>query len=491
MFTASISCVAENKNDNKNDKELDTFEGISKIILVPTATPKTPAKENNNKQPVDNKEGSKVQNPPIPKDSIESQPKPAPTPEPKPQPRPNPQPKPEPQPSPNPQPKPEPQPRPNPEPHPKPQPDPQPDKPIVVQDADNLKIGHWNILNYPAATYKNEFKVNIISYILNEVNLDVVGLTEINNGKWADVQLIVDKLNSMSKRNYKMIYQDSSHYNKESNSDTQESVVILYDSLKVSPLHFNDGSIEKSFNEPISYPYGPKKTTTTYVRPPFGVMFKVTGTENVFTTIFDHLDSPGARVSKKEKKFFDLDYKYPRELYYANTIGSQEGAEAYNLDKVVEYFKNKGAQNVIFGGDTNIPAESSDIFVNLAIKGYLQGWGDAPINSTSLRTASKIRDAVKNQNLNDSYANPYDRMFYDSNAFTQNPENQDTFKYDIVRKFFEDKNFKKFFQNEYLRIFNTRLNEGQNTSADSNSFWYAVRSLVSDHLLVWLDLKFK
>ncbi|WP_129725704.1 MnuA family membrane nuclease [Mycoplasmopsis citelli] len=359
-----------------------------------------------------------------------------------------------------------------------------------VQSAEGLKIVHWNILNYPnSKRNENQFKVSVISKVLSEINPDVIGLTEINNGKWDSVNLIVDKLNSMTNRHYEMVYQPESDYNSNSSEAVKESVVILYDTNKVSPLPFKDGSVKKSFKDYVEYPLEDEYDSTAYVRPPFGVMFKVNGTRKAFTTIFDHFDSPGRKEG--EVSFADLNYTYPSNLRFTRKIGSQEGAEAFNLDKVFDYFKQNGAKNIVFGADTNIPANSSDIFVNLVTNGYLSGWEDQYSASTSLKSSKSIKDAVLDGEYDLAYAEPYDRMFYDGNNFVQDPQNRDWFKFDIFKNYMENSEFKNYVDSEYQRIFRKRLNTGENLDKNSNSIWFALRNNVSDHLPVWLSLRFK
>ncbi|VEU74906.1 Uncharacterised protein [Mycoplasmopsis citelli] len=359
-----------------------------------------------------------------------------------------------------------------------------------IQEAEGLRIAHWNILNYPnKQPQTNEFKVSIISKILSEINPDVIGLTEINNGSYEAVSLIVDKLNLLanSKRHYQMIYQPKSDYNEDSSKDVQESVVILYDTNKLSPIPFSDGTTQKSFKGEIDLPFKNEDYVTSYVRPPFGVMFNVNGTEKSFTTIFDHFDSPGKKKGI-EKGFNDLNHNLK---LFNGAIGYQEGVEAYHLDKVFDFFKQAGAKNIVFGGDTNIPVDSSDLFINLVTKGYLSGWSDNQESSTSLRMPARLREATLAQNYNDAYAQPYDRMFYDKDNFDQDPKNRDLFKYDIFKNYIENQEFQNYVNNEYLRLFNVKLNKGKKADKNSNSIWYVLRYIVSDHLPVWLSLSFK
>ncbi|UUM19629.1 MULTISPECIES: MnuA family membrane nuclease [unclassified Mycoplasma] len=358
-----------------------------------------------------------------------------------------------------------------------------------IQDAEGVKIVHWNILNYPnRQNYDNQFKVSIISKVLSEINADVIGLTEINNGQYESVNLIVQKLNSLSNRKYAMVSQPQNQYNPNSSGSVQESVVILYDTNKLNSLEFSDGSVEKSFQDEIDYPTSDEQITS-YVRPPFGAMFQIKGTQRSFTTIFDHFDSPGKKGD--EVSFVDLDYELPVGARLSRSIGSQEGAEAYNLDKVFDFFEQNGAQNIIFGGDTNIPKNSSDIFANLITSGYLSGWNDDASASTSLKSPANIRKFVKDGDYDGAYSEPYDRMFYDSKSLVQEPKNHDLFKYDIFKKYFENSEFKDYVNREYERIYRSKLNAGSKVDKSSNNIWFILRNKVSDHLPVWLSVKFK
>ncbi len=362
-------------------------------------------------------------------------------------------------------------------------------KPIIQED-DELKIAHWNILNFGnVSSLQNKFKIEVIAKIISNVDPDVIGLTEINYKSGESVIKIVDSLNKFSThRNYKFLYQPVSEANPNVSEATKEQVAIIYDDNKVEPEAFENGKIGDSYlegqlddNNQIDY---------DYVRPPYGVLFKVKQSQRFFTTIFDHFDSPGKKKGSEEISFVDAN-KHLNLKELPKSIGSIEGYEAYTLSEVFDYYNKIGGQNIVFGGDTNIPKNSEIIFKEILENGYKSGWKDTFKNSTSLKSPEKIKQSYQSTNFENIYSEPYDRMFFDNYSFKQNPNNYDHFKFDIYKEYYNNIDFRNFVKQTYKNILNENLNEGQNIDKNSNSIWYVLRYMVSDHLLVYLDLKLK
>lgn len=107
-----------------------------------------------------------------------------------------------------------------------------------------IRIAHWNILNYGLALNSSKSKLNeikikakMIANIVYNSGFDIVGLTEINNGKGESVQFILDELNKMDKsQSYQMIIQNVADTNipealllsNQFGRAQQEQVAVIY-----------------------------------------------------------------------------------------------------------------------------------------------------------------------------------------------------------------------------------------------------------------------
>ncbi|MHA3795717.1 lipoprotein 17-related variable surface protein [Mycoplasma sp. VS31B] len=204
---------------------------------------------------------------------------------------------------------------------------------------------------------------------------------------------------------------------------------------------------------------------TVYVRPPFGAQFNLKDTDINFTTVFDHLDSPGAKGAEKSVKKGTLDG-------LQKTAGSQELSEFLALKNVMEEYEDLSKPNsyLIFGGDTNIYAENF----------YLQKQFENDLKPTigSLGEDKSYYTSISVQN--GYYVNPYDKMFFKNKADNKletlttanTPELQ--FKLDILRAFNDN-----IIPEEYKDL----------SSYGSNLKVPLTR--ISDHAPVFTDIKLK
>ncbi|TQC53950.1 hypothetical protein E1I18_01295 [Mycoplasmopsis mucosicanis] len=126
----------------------------------------------------------------------------------------------------------------------------------IAKDAKTIRVAHWNILNYGKKNDKDEAKALSLASIIYKSAFDIVGLTEINNGRGEKVQLIVDELNKLIKESrFKVIVQlqkDTKIREEYLNSGRfgkgqQEQVAIIYDSKNFDLIN------SASFTYPIKY----------------------------------------------------------------------------------------------------------------------------------------------------------------------------------------------------------------------------------------------
>ncbi|MBU4692865.1 hypothetical protein KQ876_01420 [Mycoplasma sp. CSL7491-lung] len=138
------------------------------------------------------------------------------------------------------------------------------------KDTNQLRIAHWNILNYGNQnlnTYKHkkEFKYKAIAYFIEKSGFDIVGLTEINDNGSDAVDLILNQLNNKGKSKYKKIVQskeESSWKNtkyKYFYGRQTEQIVIIYNSDILDNVRFLNDKKSLTYRENIKL-YGHIKT---------------------------------------------------------------------------------------------------------------------------------------------------------------------------------------------------------------------------------------
>lgn len=133
-----------------------------------------------------------------------------------------------------------------------------------------------------------------------------------------------------------------------------------------------------------------------YVRPPIGAKFSFDSdnTKN-FILSASHFDSPGTSNTEK-----------PSDV---SGQGQQEVGEAYNIDKVLDFFKKYfNTNNIIFSADTNIKQGNQNKSFNTEMldkKGYSFLFLDDKNHASSLSNG-----------LN-KFANPYDKTIYSFDSF--------------------------------------------------------------------------
>ncbi|UUD36671.1 Uncharacterised protein [Mycoplasmopsis californica] len=289
--------------------------------------------------------------------------------------------------------KPQPTPTPNPTPLPNP------------QDLSKIKIAHWNVKNQNG---KKELKNIALSTIIDKENFDVVGLTEIDDV--LGVSAIIELLNQKQPTSVWQYTISSKDYkawknNKwlEADSQQREHVGIIY---KASKLKLIDEKLYE--NIPWSNLLDLKNTSASkysYVRPPYGAKFLDLSTNQDFTCVFSHFDSPG--VAKKDEVLAS-DFNEN----FSDGIGAQEANEALNLSAAMAEFDQWDGENneLIFMGDTNIKLGKEALTFK-------------PIIDAGYTFYSKDLDEWKTSlgNKFGKYANPYDKMIYKGDALISDP----------------------------------------------------------------------
>ncbi|QIW61884.1 MnuA family membrane nuclease [Mycoplasmopsis gallinacea] len=361
----------------------------------------------------------------------------------------------------------------------------------------DLRIAHYNIKNFgileeSEATNEYRYKIKSLAYNISEINPDVIGITELNYNKEYEVSKIVDQLNLYSKsrsRNYKFILQTPEEAdNPEVNSDTVEQIAIVYDANKIDPSLFSNNSSSASFHGSIQL-IGENGTFTNkrkrYQRPPFGARFKLKSNNKFFTTIFAHFDSPGVKFKYGEISIKKVPDGNGGAIPLAQNQGNFEISEAYGLTYVIDYFKNLGAEKIIFAGDTNIKSNNEKAFITSFQRGYLAGWKD--FNQDKYLTSfgqNQSIDAFLSNRRSTGYSQPYDKMIYDTAYFRQSEKNKDIFKLDVLNMY---KNWRENKKNEtYKSTIESIWNEEVGTSTTPSNYF----SKTSDHLPVYIDLEF-
>ncbi|MBN0919280.1 MnuA family membrane nuclease [[Mycoplasma] gypis] len=335
-------------------------------------------------------------------------------------------------------------------------------------------VMHWNILNYggPLSNY-GSLKVKAISKVISKTTPWIVGLTEINDGSTGKVKNIQKELNSLTNKEYQLISQpqkDSISGDK-SYAKSIEQISILYDPTYVELANFKTGKSLWSYNSKIDENHW-------YARPPLAALFKIKGTDFYLSTIFAHLDSPGAKADREDTS-----------SHYGGQ-GEQEVVEALYLPKLMNKVKDISPKNssIIFGGDTNI--KKDDIFRKInddknGVKVY--NYISKPDEITSLGT-KKGR-----------YSNPYDRFLFIENNIDfidqkelpiyakQSPKLANKpYRYDLW-KIFDNKDFSR---DEAKRLFKQFASSEKITNEKLKDD-YLIRQQISDHAPIEINFKLK
>ncbi|WP_156930192.1 endonuclease/exonuclease/phosphatase family protein [Mycoplasma elephantis] len=279
-------------------------------------------------------------------------------------------------------------------------------KPLVInKDNSAIKIAHWNVKNQNG---KNNFKNIALTNIINAENFDIVGLTEIDD--LLGVVSLIDILNKANfeyKWEYKISNKDYTAIKKgtqlEMNSKQREHVGIIYKSSKVKliadTLYENiPWSNLLDLNNPSADKY-------SYIRPPYGAKFLDLNTNQDFTCVFAHFDSPGiAKENEDGAKKFNSDF---------GDMGAQEANEALKINGVMKFYDAWDGDNneLIFMGDTNIKLGKQNlVFKNIIDDKYTFYSEDNEQWKTSLKTS-----------VFGEYSQPYDKIIYKGDAKITNP----------------------------------------------------------------------
>nr|WP_235659254.1 hypothetical protein [Mycoplasmopsis gallopavonis] len=228
---------------------------------------------------------------------------------------------------------------------------------------------------------------------------------------------------------------------------------------------------------------------TIYVRPPFGASFQfVDSSLNLpnITTIFDHLDSPGATANREEAEasavLTEGGYVTVSNL---KKNGVQELSEFVAIPRVMRYFQAIGNSKdfVIFGGDTNI--KDSNFY--LQKHSLFNGINPVTAYLPSKTQLSQKDDYITSLGTKDNYSQPYDKMFFINNTLDKLFVNQATsenfksikFKVDIVKGFYNGLWDKK------------EIKDALEGSDVNKTDFQIIRSVISDHAPVYTDVVLK
>lgn len=213
-------------------------------------------------------------------------------------------------------------------------------------------------------------------------------------------------------------------------------------------------------------------TNNEYVRPPIGAKFKLKNSDKEFILNVSHFDSPGASSSNNELESS------------ISGQGQQEINEAYNIDKVMDWFKeNMKSQNIFFMGDTNIKLNNQNKAFNvltLQEKGYSFLFNDTKDYASSLSTTYN------------TFANPYDKVIYSLNDFNIDNDYQDIASYvkpNLANGFMIDtyKTYRKDKTESNWISYENLWNKEGNT--DTQNLYNYIKYGVSDNVPVGLDIQ--
>ncbi|MBU4692111.1 hypothetical protein KQ875_00670 [Mycoplasma zalophi] len=221
------------------------------------------------------------------------------------------------------------------------------------------------------------------------------------------------------------------------------------------------------------------KKETIFVRPPFAAKFLLKANNKDITVVFDHLDSPDRRESKKYNEPLPAQSLADSNVSYQNLKkqGAQEASEFLAIDDVLKYYKDEFKSALtIFGGDTNIKNDNY----------YLARKFPNEIESTlenSLHLKRHKEKYLTSLGTKGNYANQYDKMFF-INADKENFE-VDTIKDDQLKQFKVDiyKTFKYFIEKSILKRYDD-FKEAKNDNL-------TIRNRISDHAPVFTDVNLK
>ncbi|MGZ9755566.1 hypothetical protein ACXYRP_00925 [Mycoplasma sp. 5912] len=264
------------------------------------------------------------------------------------------------------------------------------------------------------------------------------------------------------------------YFNKRTNQEESQTFTLTTDSKD----DYSDNS-QRNLNTSSTKL---DKNQTVFVRPPFGVKFEIKNNTQMppIITVFDHLDSPGAKL-KNSSKYSESFVKTTSELYksrFNNLVvkknGAQEFSEFVAIPQLLNYYKNLDSNNeslVIFGGDTNIDSS------NFKVDKYFS----SDVHRVLVSDSPKNPDWYTSLNTKSGYANPYDKMYYlngeDSyyDTITTSDDANLKFKVDTYKAF-----------KEYIK----NTNQYAGYDKDKNFNWN-IRYRISDHAPVFTDVKVK
>ncbi|MGY6172275.1 endonuclease/exonuclease/phosphatase family protein [Candidatus Mycoplasma pogonae] len=283
---------------------------------------------------------------------------------------------------------------------------------IPVNEIKPIRIGHWNVLNLGDKTEPKQIaKYNAIANIIKYEKINLIGLTEIQ--KPSGVSQI---LNILNKNNANQDWEAIVSAKSTSITGTKnqaEHVAILYQKSLLEPIPFDNYTTIGLFYENNRWinPFIHNQVID-YVRPPFGVKFKIIANGEDFTVVYSHNDSPGSKLGKA----YDI---AAGKLGFPGQ-GLQEVNEALHLKEVMEWFDQIDGANeeLFYMGDTNIKlGNEAKAFAPLISSGYTSLFPESEANKTTLSGREK------------TYASPYDKMFYKGQLPTQNAQKGDIFEF--------------------------------------------------------------
>lgn len=301
------------------------------------------------------------------------------------------------------------------------------------------------------------------------------------------VKKVVDLMNKFSNStNYDYLISDNLKGKENEKTQTRqhsstERIGVIYNKEKVIPIPFANGQIGHTYSNPLTFGKWTEKEID-YSRPPFSIKMKSIGKiTNDFTLVFAHFDSPDYKKGKKQEKGYPITalrkrnverilkdiYSNKPNKFVENSQGSRELDDAENIVKVIEEVKridqNKD-DDYFFLGDTNIKLGNEHFaFKSLREAGFNNLLNDHWDHRTSLSTKTN------------EMANPYDKIFKNSNLETKNAN------LFILWKVFES----KILNNEWYEKVMKSKNKG---ISDSEPKERIVRSFISDHSPTWFDL---
>ncbi|MDW2834714.1 endonuclease/exonuclease/phosphatase family protein [Mesomycoplasma ovipneumoniae] len=319
----------------------------------------------------------------------------------------------------------------------------EPGKNLQKDNAQTIRVGFWNVLNYTNKTTKpNTAKTYALANVINSSGSDAVGLAEITStGDGTDIVKELEKLNPSA--GWKQITTDK--YGK---TNQQEKYTFLYKSSLLETINFEGSS------NPYLIQDG---KNLTWARPVAAVKFQTkTNIKNDFTLVIGHFDAPGVSKNRKEKADSE-----------ASNQGEQEANEARDLVNVLTQIDEKDGPNneIIFMGDTNIRTENTDKLFKSTLESYRL------LLDKDEKTSLSSKDFGQ-------YANSYDKIFYKGDLKTKNAQ-----KYELYSIF--EKNIVNLEKYDQMRKQDKR--EPKNKPGGPKDI-NRIRA-ISDHTMVYFDLE--